>query len=89
MWAPGPNVPSHGKSLKISPYNTWVFMGKLSSRIPRSNTINFMGTLLGVHPIVPRRFSSSTFLEGVPCWGALDNLTWIPAYPKSLVFQGS
>ena len=33
---PGPNVPRHGKSLKISPI-TWVFMGKLSPRIPREH----------------------------------------------------
>ncbi len=31
----------------------WVFMGKLSPKIPRLNTINIIGTLLGVHPIVP------------------------------------
>ncbi len=32
-------------------YMQWVFMGNLSPRIPRLNTINTMGTLL--HPIVP------------------------------------
>ena len=42
----------YGKSL-YKPYSSWVFMGKLSPRIPRLNTINTMGTLLGVHPIVP------------------------------------
>ena len=48
---PDPNVPRHRKSQNISPYITWVFMGKLSPRIPRLNTINTMGpTLLGVHP---------------------------------------
>ncbi len=42
-----------GKSL-YKPYNTWVFMGNLSPRFPRLNTINTMGPkLLGVHPIVP------------------------------------
>ena len=38
---PGPNVPRSGKSLH-KPDNTWVFMGKLSPRIPRLNTINTM-----------------------------------------------
>ena len=33
---PGPNVPRHGKSL-YKPYSSWVFMGKLSPRIPREN----------------------------------------------------
>ncbi len=31
----------------------WVFVGKLSPRIPRPNTIDTMGTLLGLHQIVP------------------------------------
>ena len=39
------------KKKNNKPYITWVFMGKLSPRIPRLNTINAMGTLLGVHPL--------------------------------------
>ncbi len=35
------NVPRHGKSL-YKPHNTWVFLGKLSPRIPRLNAINTM-----------------------------------------------
>ena len=38
---------------QYKPYSSWVYMGKLSPRIPRLNTINTMGTLLGVHLIVP------------------------------------
>ena len=49
---PGPTYPGHGKSL-YNPYNTLVFMGKLSPRIPREHNFHTMGTLLGVHPIVP------------------------------------
>ena len=34
------------------PYNTWVFTG-YNPQESLENTINTMGTLLGVHPIVP------------------------------------
>ncbi len=49
----GPRSQRGPPSWKIplyKPYSLWVFMGKLSPRIPRLNTINTMGTLLGVHP---------------------------------------
>ena len=55
---PGPKVPRHGKSLYkpciciyICRY-LWLFMGKLSPRIPRLNATNTMGPTrtLGVHP---------------------------------------
>ena len=55
MWAPGPNPTyPHGKSL-YKPYITcitWVCMG-YNPQESLENTINTMGTLLGVHPIVP------------------------------------
>ena len=47
---PDPNVPRHGKSL-YKPYSSWVFMG-YNPQESLENTINTMGTLLGVHPIV-------------------------------------
>ena len=47
---PGPTYP-YGKSL-YKPYITWVFKGYNPQESPE-NTINTMGTLLGVHPIVP------------------------------------
>ena len=54
MWAPDPNVgPRKMGNPYIGTITTWVSMGKLSPRIPRLNTINTMGTLLRVHPIVP------------------------------------
>ena len=47
-WAPGKwEIPNY------KPYSSWVFMGKLSPRIPRLNTINkYHGSTrtLGVHP---------------------------------------
>ena len=51
------NVPRHGKSL-YKPYSSWVFMSynPQELRIPREHNkyiMNTMGTLLGVHPIVP------------------------------------
>ena len=56
---PGPNVPCHGKYLNGPKYPyikfKWIFMFFSSPRIPRLNTINTMGTLLGVHPSVPER----------------------------------
>ena len=52
---PGPNVPRHGKSRTINPISRgylWVSYPQESLE----NTINTMGTLLGVHPIVPWNF---------------------------------
>ena len=48
---PDPKVPRHGKSL-FHPYSSWVFMG-YNPQESLENTINTMGTLFGVHPIVP------------------------------------
>ena len=48
---PDPKVPRHGKSL-CKLYSSWVFMG-YNPQESLENTINTMGTLLGVHPIVP------------------------------------
>ena len=50
---PDPNVgPLHAKSRTVSP----IYSEYLWGRYPQEsleNTINTMGTLLGVHPIVP------------------------------------
>ena len=43
--------PENGKSL-YKAYSSWVFMG-YNLQESLENTINTMGTLLGVHPIVP------------------------------------
>ncbi len=50
MYPGPPNVPRHGKSLSISPISIGYLWVVSSPRIPRLNTINTMGTLLGVHP---------------------------------------
>ena len=49
---PDPDVPRHGKSRNISP----IARGYLWASYPQEfqeNTINTMGTLFGIHPIVP------------------------------------
>ena len=46
-WAPGKwEIPNY------KPYSSWVFMGS-NPQESLENTIDTMGTLLGVHPIVP------------------------------------
>ena len=50
---PRPHVPGHGKYLQyISPIYL-VFMGYTVIQESLENTINTIGTLLGVHPTVP------------------------------------
>ncbi len=56
---PGPNVSCHGKSL-YKPYITWVIYGIFHPQESQENTINTMGTLLGVHPIVPWGYASNS-----------------------------
>ncbi len=65
-FTPIPTYPVMGNPY-ISPIITWVFIGKLSPRIPRLNTINS----LVLHPIVPLTQEMIGFQRGISytgCW---------------------
>ena len=53
-----------GKSL-YKPSNQWVFMG-YNPQESLEKTINTMGTLLGIHPIVPWGFGLGKYSNGFP-----------------------
>ena len=59
---PDPNVPRHGKSL-YKPYITWVFMGKLSPRIPRESNKYHGSTRTYTRPC--------PLMKGTIFWGSL------------------
>ncbi len=60
---PDPNVPRHGKSL-YKPYSSWVFMGKLSPRIPREHN-KYQGYTVRGTPHCPLSESSLCWIRSV------------------------
>ena len=66
---PDPNVPRHGKSL-YKPYITWVFMGKLSPRIPRESN-KYHGYIVRGTPNCPLKKIGETLNHQGTCYLAI------------------
>ena len=82
------NVPRHGKSL-YKPHNTWVFLGKLSPRIPRLNAINTMVVHV-CYGYIQLSLDSSHYLQAFihhnwwsPTWDVWANLGMNRALKKT------
>ena len=73
LMPPDPNVGPLWEIPKKTPYIKWVFGGEKNHQESIENTINTMGTLLGVHPIIPWYLSKPIFLPVRP------HISWHPA----------